>query len=264
MAGKAFDAGKSLADLVLAKLPESLRTKMSEVFSAPEAADAITELGARGLAQSEFSKQMDEIRTREQELDDEVAKAQDLYQQNTAWWAKNEAAIKEYNEIKAKGGTPPKVESAPPGVSKEELASFMEERERAAANYLGLQNSLTLKHFQDFGEVIDTRELLQDRNLGKQKPDGSVYGLLDAYHTKFQTKITEKRDKDESARIDKLVNEKLTAERAKFATQPFPLRNAEPSVLDAFAEKPDVREARYTVDSAEAEYNRLQQVRGGA
>jgi len=262
MAGKAFDAGKSLADLILAKLPESLRVKVSEALSAPEAADAITELGARGLAQSDYSKHLDDIRVQMEELEAKQAEFEDLYQRNVTWRRDNQAALDEAARIKAGVKVEDKkVEPPPIGVSKEELAAFMEERERAAANYLGLQNSLTLKHFQDFGEVIDTRELLQDRNLGKPRPDGGVYGLLDAYHTKYGARLKEKSEKDESARIDKLVNEKLQAERAKFSQQPFPLRNAEPSVLDAFTD--DKRSERYTVDSAEAEYNRLQQVRGG-
>ena len=58
---KALDSGKSLAELLAAKLPESLRPTLQEIFAKPEAADALTLLGDSALARSDYSRSKDEL-----------------------------------------------------------------------------------------------------------------------------------------------------------------------------------------------------------
>ena len=124
---KALETGKSLLDAVLAKLPESLRDSAKTAFAAPEAADALTELGARGLAQSDYSRQMDEIRRKEQELATAQSQINEVATQQTDWWNVNKPALEEYTRLKASGSvTPPAV--TPPastGISKEDLEKYL-------------------------------------------------------------------------------------------------------------------------------------------
>lgn len=258
---KALDAGKSLADLILAKLPESLRENARAAFTAPEAADALTLLGDSALARTDYSRSMDEIKVKEDTL------AADYNKLNT-WFAEKKTDLDAYDKIK-KGGTPPPTDpNAPPAldptkfITVESFGKEMNLQQRQAADYLALQNVLTLKHYDDFKEILDTRDLLADANLGKQKKDGGVYGLIDAYHTKFSDRLT-KRDQDaETTRINKLVEDRLVEERRKSPAQAFPIKGA-PSPLDLLEPgAPTIDPTAHTAAAAADEYARLQSARG--
>jgi hypothetical protein len=248
---KALETGKSLLDAVLAKLPESLRDSAKPAFAAPEAADALTELGARGLAQSDYSRQMDEIRRKEQELATAQSQINEVATQQTDWWNVNKPALEEYTRLKASGSvTPPAV--TPPastGISKEDLEKYLGERDRSYATVLGLTTTLATRHYQHFGEVLDAQDLIAYAEKNRLP-------LAEAYNQKFAEPIKARNEKLETERIDKLVQERLATERAQLAGQPFPLRNADPSVLDTLNQQaPD--KTQYSAEAAAAEYHRI-------
>jgi hypothetical protein len=248
---KALETGKTLADLILAKLPENLREGVRTAFAAPEAADALTELGARGLAQSDYSRQLDEIRTKEQTLADAQAQINQVHKDQTDWYAVNKPALDEYAKLKAAGGAPPVAPVAPApaaGISKEDLEKYLGERDRSYAAVLGLATTLASRHYQHFNEVLDTQDLIAFAEKNRLP-------LADAYAQKFAEPIKVRNEKLETERIDKLVQEKLATERQTLG-QPFPLRNQDPSVLDNLnKEAPD--KAQYSAEAAAAEYARL-------
>lgn len=246
---KALETGKSLVELVLAKLPENLRDGVKTSLFAPEAADALTELGARGLAQSDYSRNMDEIRAKEKTIADAEIEIQRIGKEQADWYAANKPALDEYNKIKAGGGDPPKPPVVPPGVTQADLEKMFGEREQQFATVLGITNTLTAKHLRDFNEVLDTNELIDFARTKR-------VSLADAYSQKFAEQIKAKTDKAETERIDKLVAEKLAAARAQGANQPFPLLHGEPSVLDALGDK-QTDKSQYSADAAAAEYARL-------
>lgn len=231
MSGKAFETGKSLADLILAKLPESLRAEASKVFSASEAAEALTELGARGLAQSDYSRSMDQIRVQQADLETEQTRLNEIHEQQTGWWTTNKAALEDYKTLKATGGTPPAPLSPPAsGISKEDLEKYLGERDRSYASVLGLATTLATRHYRDFNEVMDGNELIGFAEKNRLP-------LTEAYARMFAEKITAKQQAEEKVRIDKLVEERLVQERKSLSQQPFPLRNQEPSALDVIEQK---------------------------
>lgn len=247
---KALETGKTLLDSVLAKLPENLRDAAKTAFAAPEAADALTELGARGLAQSDYSRQMDDIRRKDQELADAQAEIARVHKEQTDWYAANKPALDEYNRIKA-GGTPPAAPvppAAPAGISKEDLDKVLGDRDRSYAQVLGITSTMTAQHYKDFGEVLNVADLIAFAEKNRLP-------LADAYAQKFAEPIKARNDKLESERIEKLVAERLATERAQHAGQPFPLRNADPSVLDNLTKESD--KSQYSADAAAAEYARL-------
>lgn len=255
MSGKALETGKSLADLVLAKLPESLRAEASKIFTAPEAADALVELGARGLAQSELSRQLDSLREKEaQVLED--------YNKNVAWFEENKPKldrlpILEAENARLKGTPPPAAPPEPPpatGLTKEDLDKILLERDRGYANVLGLGIEVGAKHLHLFGEPPDMRGVIE---LAGKKG----LSLEAAYQEKYGERLAAKAKEAEDARINKIVEERVSTERKKFAESPYPLRNASPSVLDIL-ENPNDKPANHTVDSAVAEYERLVAARG--
>jgi hypothetical protein len=249
---KALETGKSILDTVLAKLPESLRDSAKAAFTAPEAADALTELGARGLAQSDYSRQMDEIRRKEQELATAQEQINTVATQQTDWWNVNKPALDEYTRLKAGGTVIPPVATppaAPAGISKEELEKYLGERDRSYATVLGLTTTLATQHYKNFGEVLDAQELIAFAEKNRLP-------LAEAYQQKFAEPIKARNEKLENERIDKLVQERLATERAQLAGQPFPLRNADPSVLDTLNQQaPD--KAQYSAEAAAAEYHRI-------
>lgn len=263
---KALEAGKSLADLILAKLPESLRDSVKTALTAPEATDALTLLGDSALARADYSRSMDDLKAKEAQLTEDYTKLND-------WWATKQAEFAEYEKLKDDprlknpASKPPVDPNAPPPVdpskfvSKEDFEKLLRAEQMQAANFMGLQNALTLKHFQDFGEVLDTRELLADKKLGTALPDGRTYGLIDAYQTKYSDKLSERDKAREDARIKKLVDEGV-AERMKGVNPAMvPIRPGA-SPLDVLDSKTEPNQ--FSPDAAAQEYLRLQEARSSA
>jgi hypothetical protein len=269
MAGKALDSGKAFIDGVLAKLPESLRESAKAAFTAPEAQDALTLIGDGVLARADYSRSMDEITQKETALADDYAKLTQYYDARKADFDIVDGLRKsgKWNEKGPVGleGAPPKPGEVPPVdaskfVARDEFTEIMRKEQMAAAGFLALQQNLGLKHFQDFGEVLDSNELLQDQNLGKQKADGSIYGLKDAYYTKFKDKITERSTKLETDRISKLVDAGI-AERMKGQSLPIPLKNGAGSPLDLLEGNAEFKPDPNLAQTAAEEYARLTSLR---
>lgn len=258
---KASEYGKSFMAGVLAKLPEEKRAQVEAIFNDPTAEDALVVVGTGALAQPDINKRYDDLKAKEAALTDDYTKL-------TAWYEDNKGKLDEYAELKAHvgsgGSAPPKPDTSTFDPSKfidqKTFEIEMRHQQMAAANYLGLQTALTLSHYRDFGEVLDTRELLADKRLGTQLPDGRLFGLQDAYTQKFADKITERDKAREDARIKKLVDERLAEERKALPAQAFPIKGA-PSPLDVLDPTSATKPEQYTVDSAVAEYQRLQEAR---
>jgi hypothetical protein len=261
---KASDAGKSFLAGVYAKLTPEQRTQAEAIFNSADATSALEVLGTGALAQPEINRQLDELRTKAQSLDD-------LREKNETWFAENKAALEEYLTIKPEyetlktkggGGNPPPTA----GLTKEEISAALESRDRAFAGAMSLGMDLSAKHSHMFSEPLNMTELLSDPKLGQvlDRNSGRVYGLQDAYDTKHGTRVTEKVKAIEDARIKKLVDDGV-AERMRTMPQnhPFPLRDSTPSPLDALDNK-DRKPVDFNVDSAVAEYERLQATRNGA
>lgn len=251
MAGTALDAGKTMLAGILAKLPESVRATVQQAFEAPEATDAVTALGDSMLARSDYSRQMDALHEQEEALKTDYANLQAWYEANKATLAK--AGELEAENAKLRGAPPlPAKPADKPAFDAETLNKELGARERAAANYLNAVTKLTMDHFQKFNEVVNPNELMA---LAESKH----ISLFDAYDLKFGEKVKARAAEEEKARIDKIVEERLAEERRKSPTLPYPSRQA-PSVLDVL----DVKDgpAQHTVDTAVAEYERLQASRG--
>lgn len=261
---KASDAGKSFMAGVLSKLPEAVRGQVQTIFESADANAALEVIGTGALAQPEINRQLDDLRTKQKELDD-------IRAANQTWYANNKAALEEYVKIKpeydklAAGGEPPEPK---PGMSPEEvnraIAASHQERDRYIAGALALSMDLAAKHMYMFKEPLNTTELLSNPKLGTVV-NGQTFGLMDAYNEKHGERVTKHVADEEAARIQKLVDEQVKVKMAALPQNqqhPFPLRDPSPSPLDALtAER---KPADFTIDSAVAEYERLQAARNGA
>jgi hypothetical protein len=263
----AFESGQEFLVGVIAKLPAELQTQAKELFGKPEAKDAVIIVGDGALARPDYSKAMNDLKTKETEL------TQRLENLN-GWFADNKAALDEYLVIKPEYDTlkaapppPPKPGDPPPApvdprkVAEEVLA-------QQGPDYLAVAAWFTDKaqeHKDLFGERLNTSEILANPKLGKPiaGQPGRVFSLQDAYTEKFGERVATKQKEIEEKKFNDEVEKRLAVERGKLAGQPFPLRgDASPSVLDVLATKDGP--AAHTVDTALAEYDRLQAARSSS
>lgn len=260
----AFEDGTSFLAGVFAKIPEGIRAQVKEALEKPEAKDAVTLIGESVLARSDYSRNMDGLKTKETELQ------QKLDNLNT-WYAENKAALEEYvaikpeyEELKTKTGTPPVVKKEEPPQSPTDPRKIVEDvlgeqgpQFVQVAAWLAGQVG---RHQQMFGEPFDPMEIVSNPKLGKPiaGQPGRLFSLQDAYNEKFGERVAAKQKEVEEKKFEAEV-EKRIAERNKQTGQPFPLRSESPSVLDVLTTKEGP--AAHTLDSAVAEYDRLQQVR---
>ena len=260
----ALDTGKSLAEQILAKLPEGLRGSVKAAFDAPESVEALTLLGDSAMARSDYSRQSDEIRKKTEDLDALNAQVQGDYQNLKTWYAQNQAKLQEFDTIKPeyerlKGGTPnpnpnPNPNPVPAkGLSQEDVDKLLQERDAGYARVLAVTTTLATKHLRDFNEVLDVNALVEHASKHRVAlfdPRAET----DAYRAIHGEKIAAKAKAEADADIEKRVQERLAQER-RSQQQPYPVRGQEPSVLDTL-EQPD-RQNRYTVDTAVARYEEL-------
>jgi hypothetical protein len=90
-----------------------------------------------------------------------------------------------------------------------------------------------------------------------------VFSLPDVYTAKYGERVAAKQKEADEKKFNDEVEKRLTTERTKLAGQPFPLRgDPSPSVLDVLATKDGA--ASHTLDTAVAEYERLQGARSAS
>src|SRR5262245_7512095 len=214
---------------------------------------------------------MDTLREKEQAL-------QQYYDRLNTWYGENEAALqaaKPGNGNGNGGGTPnpnPNPTPAPPT----QPASFTAEDVRriadqavndAGRDYIAVSAFLATqgaRHSHLFNEPLDMTELVANPKLGKPVygQPGRIFSLQDAYVEKYGERLAAKQKEIEDKRFDEEVTKRLQERlRATPQSHPFPLRQ-ESSPLDLLSTKDGP--AAHTLDSAVAEYERLQQARGAA
>lgn len=265
----AFEDGQSFLAGVLAKIssPEK-RAQVEAVLKDPEAKEAVTLLGDGVLARSDYSKHMDALKKQGDDAKAKLDEATQLYERNQTWYTANEAALKEYPGLKAKlargkGVTDDEEEEIVPPDPRKLVEEILAEQGRDYVNLSAWLAAKSVEHLHRFGEPLDAMALVAHPKLGKPivGQPGRVFSLNDVYQEAYGERLAAKQKEAHDKGIETEVQKRLTEERAKFAALPFPLRGgAEPSVLDILATKDG--SAAHTVDSAVAEYDRLQQTRG--
>jgi hypothetical protein len=258
----AYESGQAFLAGVLAKLPAEQQVQAKAIFEAAEARDALMTLGDGALARSDYSKQMDAMAAKEAEL---TAQFENL----NSWYDVNKDALQDYRRIKsapAPGNDPvhqPAQPAAQPPVDPRKVVE--EVLNEAGRDYVQVSAWLAdraVEHYQTFGERLNTQELAADPRLGKPYPGvpGRIVSLPDVYQARYGERLAarhkEEQEKAFNAEVDKRLGEKLRSQ----TSQPFPLRESSPSVLDALATKDGP--AAHTLDTAVAEYERLTQARG--
>ena len=250
----AYDTGKTQLQAILAKLPESMRGPVAEAFGKDEAKDALTLLGDTTLARSDYSRAMDEVAQKEQQVLSDFNRLNTWYQTVKPKVENYDTLEAEVNRLKLTPAPAPITQEVKSGLTREQLEEWANNRDQGYAGVLALTTTIATKHLKEFGEVLDVQDVMQ---LAANKH----ISLQDAYNEKYGQQLKDKADAVEKARIDKLLEEARADERKKFQGLPYPIRNASPSVLDVLDSTTD-KPSNHTLDSAVAEYERLAANRG--
>lgn len=250
-------AGSTFLAEVLAKLPTELQAQAKAAFEAAEASAAIEVLGEGVLRQADYGRAMTEVQAKETELET-------WHGQLNEWFG----GVKE--ELVAARTKKPGTEPIDPVtkqpvtstidptkvVTKEQLEQVLGDTERGAVQFFSNLNALSLQHFKDFGEVLDTNALLTDKRLLKGE-----LKLDDVYKDAHKEKLTAKAQKAEADQREAIRLEERTKLQKEMATthHPYPVSGREgPSTLDAIeAARTGQAPVAKSVDDMAAEYSRL-------
>lgn len=234
---------------ILAHVPEADRGKVET---------AIEGLEKDGLRQSDYSKLANEATEAQKRFDA-------LYAANTEWFEEKKAALAERDVLAAKvielEKRPEHVADLPADlIRKADLDKMFAETERGAVGFIAEANVLTLKHYKEFGEILNITDLLADKRVQQ-------IGLQGVYADKFKDQIATKTKAADDARAEAFREEGRKAERERLAStrSPYPVVGNEPSALDAIeASRTGKAPELKTLDDLAAEYARLSGVRAGA
>jgi hypothetical protein len=269
----AYESGQAFIAGVLAKLPAEQRAQAEAIFNAAEGKEAVTLIGDGALARSDYSRSMDTLREKEGAL-------QEYYTRLDGWYKDNQTALEQARAGNGNGNGHPNPapnpnpnpdpnhpNPAPTGVlSAADIRRIADEAvNEAGRDYIAVTAFLATqgaRHSHLFSEPLDMTELVNNPKLGKPilGQPGRVYSLADAYQEKYGERLAAKQKEAEDKRFNDEVEKRLQDRiRATPSSHPFPLRQ-EASPLDALATKDGP--AAHTLDTAVAEYERLQQARG--
>lgn len=145
-----------LAD-VLKSVPEDKRTAFEEVLKTEAVAK---ELKNAGLRQSEFSRAMDDLKTKTERWESWYA---DVSQQVASIQQENEQYKALYGDVDStgdEGGRPQPQTPQPKGLTEAQLAAELTRRDQLAIQFADVLTDLKDMHKETFGERLNTRELI--------------------------------------------------------------------------------------------------------
>lgn len=208
------ESGQAFLNDVLAGIPEDKRGAIAATLE--DAPELIAAIGAGALRQADYSRSMDRVKTIETE--------------QKTWWEANQPLVELGQKAKTAGFDPTKPGVTPPALPDNVvLRDDLDQRERDYAALTTWMTTTGMKHFQDFGEVIDFSTLMRD-------PRVKEVGLKGVYDAIAQPKYQEKAKAATEAEILRRVDEGV-AQRVKTLHNPnaptSPLPQGSP--LDALA-----------------------------
>lgn len=227
---KGIDTGNDFLTGVLARLSPEERQKGEELIAQMRALGGGTVVAAVGdgvLAQQEFSRRSDELRTQAEELqsrasqlEEERARQEEVHRQQTKWWETNRTALNEYQELKQKGGQPQRQPQGDPqvssGVTLEQVQGLLQQQTAGILGFANEQGEIYRRHLETFGTLPDIQKLLTHPQLQQLQLKG-VYELV--YKDQLEAKAAEAQKKHE----DKLRAEGAAAALAKHQQLPYPV-----------------------------------------
>lgn len=221
-------------------------------------------LGDGVAGQSEIDRQLQTLKTQQEELDtlktqldERDQKLGQWHGQLTEWFAANKDALEKGKKPANGNGNPnPDDKKVPEGVLTKDVYDENIAGERAA--FLGFsrdQNAITREHFLKFNEIVDLEPLLKH-------PQIAQVGLVGVYQLVHKDRLEKWGTDHTAAEHKKIADEAVRKFQETQAQMPYPSPTGagSGSPLDALtgAGKPDS-----VTEAATAHYNRLQAERAG-
>ncbi len=232
---------------VLAHVPETERGK---------AEAAIQALEEGGLRQADYSRLAAEAKAAQDRFDA-------LYASNLDWLETRKAGLEELDTLRGEvtelRKRPATADLPKDVLTAKDLDTRIGTLEREALGAITEFNTLSLQHYQQFGEVLDLNKLMADKRVQQ-------IGLRGVYQDLYKEPIKAKADAAQAARDEAIREEGRKAERERIAgaQHPYPVSGNEPSALDAIeAARGGKQVAVSTVDDMAAAYHRLSETRAG-
>lgn len=232
---KGIDTGSEFFTGVLARLAPEERQKGEELMAQLRALGGGTVVAAVGdgvLAQQEFSRRSDELRTQTEELQTraeqlaaERERQEEVHRQQTQWWQANQEALREAQRLKQGNGngngqpngqTRPQGDQPVPGVTLEQVQALLQQQTAGVLGFANEQGEIFQRHLETFGTLPNLNKLLTHPQLPQLQLKG-VYELV--YKDQLEAKAAELQKQ----RDDKLRAEGAAEALSKHQSLPYPV-----------------------------------------
>ena len=242
--------GREFLASVLAKISDPEKRAQAEAaFNSAE--DAVAELGAGVLRQSDYSRNMDALKAKETEVTSWHSQLADWQRGEQA---RLEQALAEAEALKTRATAAPADPAKPTapvvaGLSREEMQKEFDSFGNLALGVITTLGDLADEHMLKFGERLDRNALLKH-------PKARDIGLEGVYREVYKEKLDAKAKAADEARVKAIEDAAIAKYRAANPALPYPVSaSVQPSTLDMLNSKADA--SAYSVDAAVAKYNEL-------
>lgn len=242
--------GKAVLTEWVSKLPEADRAAVQAIINKADAQAAVQFIGESALRQPDYSRAMNELQER--------TAREDAYRQELeTWGATHKQELEDLRTYKAAYPEPTpgkepvvipvpdpahpapiQTPAAAPHASSDDLVkqwrAEMDQREQDYAAFLAESGPLQIQHFQQFGEVLDIRKLMQHPEIAKA-------GLKGVYSIVFADQLRAKADAAKALEVQKIKDEAKAEVRQEFLAQGavvFPPPSEGGSPLDSMGKPP--------------------------
>lgn len=274
---KKVAAGKSFMAGVLAKVPESKRAAVQALLEDPDAQEALDLVGSGTMLQADYSRMANEVKVGEE-------KNKTWKTQLDDWWNAKNAELNKLtvdNALLREGRTPAGEGEPEPAaaaaaaaaalrtpavdltgyVKKEDVERTINERVTAASQQVvplvTVLNKLSMQHYKDFGEILDTDALVAHARATQTPLDKG------AYESFAKDKLDEKAKKKHDEEIAAARKAGAEEARAAIQTTPYPIGSPnEPTTLSGMTRKDKQPDPQYGVAAAVADFNAAVAARG--
>ena len=249
------DVGKSIWEAAMAKLPAEKQALLKD-FAPDES--MLEVFGEHGLLRDDYSRLADQAKS-------EAEKATALYNENLKWrdentvvMAKGKEALSTLERMRAAGvdmnvsgdgGTTTTTTTQPSTISQEDFNKALRQTELQGISLMTTLTSLVGKHFKEFGDSLDTQEVV----AAAQKSGTDVL-------TAYNNLVAERRETVRKAEFEKEIAKAKKAGYeegiSKASSLPFPGPSGDvvPTTLSGLTKDP-AKLNSFGVEAAVREFN---------
>ena len=264
---KTKDVATQYLESLLSKIPEDKRAAVKEALNNDA---ALEDLGEHVLRQADYSRAMDEAKKIKASAEDHKARLDQWWGENNKRLVDGTAALKKLEELDQKRKTAAAADNGDDTITaalKKDLEGYvtrvdaekalneaLARRDMQFANFTMTLNDLSMRHYIDFKERLNTEELF-NRARQENKPLNVVYDEMSKDLREAKQKAEdEAKEKD----LERRIREKVIAEQS--ARGPYPVPDMSEGVSPLSGLTRDGKKGDYLAEAI-AEYGKSQAAR---